>query len=130
MLSGSEAGVLALEFLCLTRLAIEDLSDLDTGEVLGEEGIDVRGRILYLTVSATGELSEYECEKKDKRSEAKHHQCELIVEDKHRAEDTDDGKAILHEVNKKIGEHHGYRVGIVGNSCYKLSYGDLVQLGV
>ena len=50
------------KILHLSFLSVKDLSDLDAGEVLGEEGVDVGRSVLYLTVSATGELSEDECD--------------------------------------------------------------------
>ena len=130
MLCFCKAAVLLLKLGSLTVLTVEYLRDLDAGKVLGEEGVDIGGRVLHLTVRTARELSEYQSEKKDKRSEAKHHQSELIVKKKHRAENAEDGKAILHEVNEKICKHHRDGVGIVGNSGNELAYGDLMQLRV
>ena len=128
MLRGGKMLILSIKLVKLSCFSVEYLSDLYTREILREEGVDIRRRILYLAVSSARELSEYHSEEHYKGNEAKHHQRELIIKTKHRCKYAYDDKAILHEVNEKVGEHHRNRVGIVRYSRNQLTYRDLMKL--
>ena len=63
-----------LEFCHLLVLTVEDLGDLDAGQVFGQVGVDVGGAVLHLAVDLTGELAEDDGEKHHEGYEAQHHQ--------------------------------------------------------
>ena len=126
----TETLVFLLKLGSLSLLAVKDLGDLHSRQILGEEGVDVGGAVLYTTVGTAGKLTEDNGEEDDEGHEAKHHKRKHIVEAKHRNEHTHDDKAVFDKVNQEVSEHHRDRSRIVADSGNKLSYGNSVKLAV
>ena len=125
-----EGLALLAELLHLLVLAAKDLGDLDAGEILGEVGVDVGGRVLDLAVSAAGELAEDDREQEDEGYEAEHHQGQLVVQEEHRHQNAQNDEGVLGEVDEEVREHHRDGVGVVGHAGDELSHRDVVQLAV
>ena len=121
-------GALFQEFIQLAPLLVENLRDLDAGEVFGQVGVDVGGAVLHLAEHSPGELAENDREKNHKGNEAQHHQRQLVVEQQHGHQHADDDKNVFDHGDQDIGKHHGNGVGIVGNAGHQLAHGNLVQL--
>ena len=102
--------------------------DLDAGQVFGQIGIDIGGRVLELAVGAAGELAEDDREDHDEGHKAEHHQRQLVVQAEHGHQNAQNDKAVLGQLNQEVGEHHGDGVGIVGHSGDQLAHRDLVEL--
>jgi len=116
------------EVLHLLVLPAKDLSDLDAGQVFGQIGIDIGGRVLELAVGAAGELAEDDREDHDEGHKAEHHQRQLVVQAEHGHQNAQNDKAVLGQLDQEVGEHHGDGVGIVGHSGDQLAHRDLVEL--
>ena len=116
------------EVLHLLVLPAKDLGDLDAGQVFGQIGIDIGGRVLELAVGAAGELAEDDREDHDEGHKAEHHQRQLVVQAEHGHQNAQNDKAVLGQLDQEVGEHHGDGVGIVGHAGDQLAHGDLVEL--
>ena len=125
-----EGLALLAELLHLLVLAAKDLGDFDAGEILGEVGVDVGGRVLDLAVSAARELAEDDREQEDEGYEAKHHQGQLVVQEEHRHQNAQNDEGVLGEVDEEVREHHRDGVGVVGHAGDELAHRDVVQLAV
>ena len=130
MLCIAEALILLLKLTSLALLTVEHLGNLHTREVLGEEGIDVGGGVLYASVRLTREFTEDNRKQQDKGHEAKHHQGQELVDKQHCRENAHDNKAVLDKVYQKVGKHHGNCSRIVTNSGNELTYGHGIKLTV
>ena len=119
---------LLAEVLHLLVLPAKDLGDLDAGQVFGQIGIDIGGRVLELAVGAAGELAEDDREDHDEGHKAEHHQRQLVVQAEHGHQNAQNDKAVLGQLDQEVCEHHGDGVGIVGHSGDQLAHRDLVEL--
>ena len=72
-----------LERRHLLLLPVEDLGDLDAGQVLGQEGIQLRTGVGDRPVGPAGELLEDDREQGHKGHKAQHHQRQGVVYQKH-----------------------------------------------
>ena len=75
-----------------------------------------------------GKFAEDDGIERDEGNDGKDHQRELIIENQHRGQNTDDDKAVFHEIHEKIREHHRDCVGIVRHACDECTDGNAVQL--
>ena len=112
----------------LLILAVEDLGDLDAGEVFRQIGVDVRCGVVHLAVDLSREFAEDHRKEHHKRHKAQNHKREHIVEHRHRRQYAEHHHRVFHQRHKDIGKHIGDGVGVVADSGHKLAHGDVGKL--
>ena len=120
--------VLLIKLALLSCFAVEDLNDLHSRKVFREEDVDVGRAVLYLTVSAAREFTEYHRKENDEGNETENYERQHIVEHQHRPENAHDYEHILDEVDENVRKGDRDGVGVVGNSSNECSDGDLIEL--
>ena len=113
--------------LCLT---VEDLGDLDAGQVLGQEGIQLRTGVGNCPVGLTGELLEDVCEQCHKGYKAQHHQSHRIVNKEHGYQNTCNNHDVLDEGHQNVGKEATDAIGIVGDTGHQFAHRDIIELFV
>ena len=112
----------------LLILPVEDLGDLDAGEVFAEVGVDIRGGVIDAAVHLAAELAEDDGEQQHKGHEAQHHQRQGVIKGQHGPQHAEDHHDVFHQRHQDVGEHVGDGVGVVGHAGDQLAHGDVVQL--
>ena len=124
----TQFSVLLIKFLLLLILPVENLNDFHAGQILRQEGIDIRGSVLHLTICLPRKLPENNRKHNNKRNKAQHHQRQGVVHADHRYQNADNDKAVLNQIYNDVREHHGNCIGIIRNTRDKLADRDAVEL--
>ncbi len=120
--------VLLAEFPEFLLFVVEDLRDLDAGQVLRQEGVHVRRAVLDFPVGSSGEFPEHKREEHDEGGKGQHQKRQRPVQEQHRHDDADDHEDIFQKVHENVREEHRDGVRVVGLTCHKLADRNVVQL--
>ena len=118
------------EFLHFFLFPVENLGDLDAGEIFRQERIQLRTGIGDAPVGFPGEFLEDGRKQHHKGNEAGHHQCHGEIHRQHGGEHAENHHAVFHHGHQNVGEQHADAVGIVGDASHQLAHGNVVQLFV